>query len=413
MQLRGFDQYEVKLGDEMRGERASLGKNLADVERELRIKSELIVAIEDCDAEPFPNPGLIPGYVRSYARYLGMDADDCYHRFCVESGFRSPMALAGIGDAARIAGDKPQISSQGIGADNLAQSRFAAPAAPTRIGGPVSLGGLASVVALAGVVSGLGYGGYALLQEIQKIGIEPLPEAPAIVAEAPLIQAPAVDPALIMDVAQAETADTPLAGDSGSAIAAVPTMIVRDGPISAIDPATSGVLLHDDRRDVDPMTSTALATAAPDFPAEVRTAIREEQARRASSKWEMPEFGPVETAAKAAGSGRIVVHAADTAWVRIRDEDSGVLFEGVMAPGDSFEVPERVRAASMRAGNAGGVFLIVDGAIYGPVGQPGKVVKDVSLSADDLLATVPVASRTALARLPESAGLTSASASAQ
>ncbi len=44
-QLKGFDDYELKLGDIMRGERATLGKSLLDVQRELRIKASYISAI--------------------------------------------------------------------------------------------------------------------------------------------------------------------------------------------------------------------------------------------------------------------------------------------------------------------------------------------------------------------------------
>ena len=87
MELRGFDSYAVTLGDEMRGERASLGKSLADAERDLRIKARQIVAIENCDLEGFPNKGVVPGYVRSYARYLGMEPDEAFTTFCRESGF--------------------------------------------------------------------------------------------------------------------------------------------------------------------------------------------------------------------------------------------------------------------------------------------------------------------------------------
>ena len=55
----------------MRGERATLGRTLLDVQRDLRIKAAYIAAIENADPAVFPNPSFIPGYVRSYARYLG------------------------------------------------------------------------------------------------------------------------------------------------------------------------------------------------------------------------------------------------------------------------------------------------------------------------------------------------------
>mgnify|MGYP006235678217 FL=1 len=58
---RGYDGYELKLGDIMRGERATMGKSLLDVQRDLHIKVAYISAIENCDAEAFDTPGFIPG----------------------------------------------------------------------------------------------------------------------------------------------------------------------------------------------------------------------------------------------------------------------------------------------------------------------------------------------------------------
>ena len=43
---KGFDDFEVRLGDVMRGERATLGRSLLDVQRELKIKATYIAAIE-------------------------------------------------------------------------------------------------------------------------------------------------------------------------------------------------------------------------------------------------------------------------------------------------------------------------------------------------------------------------------
>ena len=36
--LKGFDQYKILLGDQLRGERATMGKSLLDVQRDLKIK---------------------------------------------------------------------------------------------------------------------------------------------------------------------------------------------------------------------------------------------------------------------------------------------------------------------------------------------------------------------------------------
>ena len=84
---KGFDDYDLRLGDMMRGERATLGKSLLDVQRELRIRASYISAIENSDPSAFETPGFIAGYVRSYARYLNMDPDTAFQGFCAESGF--------------------------------------------------------------------------------------------------------------------------------------------------------------------------------------------------------------------------------------------------------------------------------------------------------------------------------------
>ena len=121
MELRGFDSYDITLGDEMRGERASLGKSLNDAEADLRVKAKVIDAIENCDLSGFPNQSVIAGYVRSYARYLGMDAEDCYRRFCHESGYESPSALQST--TGKISGGDGLTAGaviSGVGSDRVA-----------------------------------------------------------------------------------------------------------------------------------------------------------------------------------------------------------------------------------------------------------------------------------------------------
>ena len=56
--LKGFDDYQTFLGDIMRGERATLGKSLLDVQRELKIKAAYIAAIENSDPTAFRNAGV-------------------------------------------------------------------------------------------------------------------------------------------------------------------------------------------------------------------------------------------------------------------------------------------------------------------------------------------------------------------
>ena len=124
----GFDAFELRLGDLMRGERDTLGKSLLDVQRELRIKASYIAAIENADPEAFDTPGFIAGYVRSYARYLGMDPDKSFAAFCTESGFSVAHGMSAEASVVRKSGREERLNRQ---PDSDIFSRPAMPFAPT------------------------------------------------------------------------------------------------------------------------------------------------------------------------------------------------------------------------------------------------------------------------------------------
>lgn len=110
---KGFDDFELRLGDLMRGERATLGKSLLDVQRELKIKATYIAAIENADVSAFETQGFVAGYVRSYARYLGMDPDEAFARFCHEANFIT--LPRGVSSIAGSKGGRSQSESGSTG----------------------------------------------------------------------------------------------------------------------------------------------------------------------------------------------------------------------------------------------------------------------------------------------------------
>jgi hypothetical protein len=391
MRLRGFDDYPVTLGDEMRGQRATLAKTLLDAEYELRIKANVLRAIEDSDLEGFPNMSVVAGYVRSYARYLGMDPDDAYRRFCAESGYRSPSA--GLGAATSRQGAAGRAGGSAVSGADLIRSRFAMSPAPARLGARVSLGALTSALALIGLIAGLGYGGYALLQDIQRVGFAPLPQAPEIIADAPLIAPPVVEAALIGRPEAAVYEGDGVLLAAAPAELPPPLLPSRDGPISAINPETSGLFAPARAAAAEaplepPGVPGGGALRTPDGPnGGFRISLSPEEAALAE---------PILAAAMPPAPPKVVLHATDEAWVRVRDGEA-VIFEGILPPGGRYEVPERVVAPVLRAGNAGALYVLVDGAAYGPVGNSAAVLKNLSLKPGDIAAQVPQASATAIA----------------
>jgi cytoskeletal protein RodZ len=70
-----------ELGAILREARESLKRELSDVSDELRIKLSYLQAIEDGRLDDLPGPAYAVGFLRGYATYLGLDAEDIVNRF--------------------------------------------------------------------------------------------------------------------------------------------------------------------------------------------------------------------------------------------------------------------------------------------------------------------------------------------
>ena len=401
MALRGDDDYDVTLGDEMRGHRASLGLGLKDVEEDLRIRASTILAIENGDLSGFPNHSVVPGYVRNYARYLGMDSERSYRRFRDETGFRSPNAAVAVS----ATGTGRGVAMNSRAGANLSDSRFAPPPAPDRIGSSVSLGAAGSAFALVALVAGLSYGGYNLLHDIQKVGVAPLPDGP----EVAVASEPGLEPTIRTAMAGSAGPDVSAYGDGGVlALAAVsdlppPDVPSRDGPIADLDPSSSSVFASVGRLDPnDPRRQATSEAVAPNEPAASASGwddgvllaslnAQSMTAEAASDAERLTMSARASTEALAPKSETTAVRATQEAWIRIRDGNGTVVFEGILGAGERFELPERMQDPEIRAGNAGGVYIAIGEEAFGPLGQPGQVVSDVPLSEKAVRDNFPAA----------------------
>ncbi|HRO14878.1 MAG TPA: helix-turn-helix transcriptional regulator, partial [Paracoccus sp. (in: a-proteobacteria)] len=168
-----FDDFEMRLGDMLRGERATLGKSLLDVQRELRIRASYVAAIENCDVAAFDATSFIAGYVRSYARYLGLDPDWVFRRFCEESGFQPPHGIA-----AAAPGPRPPQQRPSDPAEALANPRALFIPQPEPFWSTVEPRAIGSILVMVALACGLGYGGWSVLQEVQKVNLTPSDQPP-------------------------------------------------------------------------------------------------------------------------------------------------------------------------------------------------------------------------------------------
>ncbi len=358
---KGFDAFELRLGDIMRGERATLGKSLLDVQRELRIKASYIAAIENADPDAFDTPGFIAGYVRSYARYLNMDPDKAFDAFCAESGFAVAHGMSAEASVVK----KPSFEERTRGR-STDSDLFAKPALPFTPAGdsllsriePAAIG---SLLVLVGLIGAIGFGGWTVLQEVQRVQVAPVDQTPVVLSDLdPLEGALAVAPSVSGDSAAPQSIEAPRVEALDRLYRPqaldVPVLVARDAPIATIDPGSVGNFAT-----ADAGTET-LATG-------IDSAIAEAVSGTTGAVPQVTELAP--------GTVRMV--AAYPSWVRVRGADGSVIFEAVMNKGDVWEVPATEEPPTLRTGESGALYFAMGSDCFGPVGPRGAVTSNVPL----------------------------------
>lgn len=370
----GFDDYDVKLGDMLRGERATLGKSLLDVQRDLRIKATYIAAIENCDPDVFETQGFVAGYVRSYARYLGLNPDEIFAQFCAESGFQTAHGM----DSAAV----PRKTPKAAPPPNRPRDPFRDPATPfspaeESVFSRLEPGAIGSVTVLVALIAALGYGGWSVLQEVQRVQVTPVDQTPVALSDIDPLQGALAErdgQDAVADAGGAATeteADAPGAGLFSPPSAEgfdrlyrprpldVPVVIAREGPISSLDPSQVGNFAER-RPQVAPDAAgaaRALADAAPD-----------------------PQ-----------GADALRIVAARPAFVRVTDAEGAVLFTGILNAGDTWAVPPGAVDPSIEVGESSAIYYLAGGRSFGPTGPRGTVTEDFALDAAVLAAILPEA----------------------
>ncbi|MBM7067502.1 helix-turn-helix domain-containing protein [Actibacterium sp. 188UL27-1] len=371
-----FDDFDLRLGDMMRGERATLGKSLLDVQRDLKIKATYIAAIENADVSAFETPGFIAGYVRSYARYLQMDPEWAYETFCQEAEYTPRTGLDPKGQAA--ANPKATAKAPPHVSDSIFDNAvFFAPRSDGILS-RIEPGAIGSSLVLLALIGAIGYGGWAVLREIQQVQVTPVEQVPGVVAEVDPLNG-ATDMVEVtsdlpgMSPARPDALDRlyrPQALD-------VPVMVARDGPIVTIDPGMSGALRGQIDRPADRLAATP---AKPDRPigpeAAVDTAFVEPGLTDRPSPQVLAENAP-----------DVLLVAVNDAWVRIRSADGTTIYERTMAAGDTFALPPTEQPATLRTGAGGSIYFMVNGETHGPAGLSGEVIDNIALESGTLADT--------------------------
>lgn len=358
-QPKGFDDFSVTLGDVMRGERATMGKSLMDVQRELKIKAAYIAAVEDADPSVFDTPGFIAGYVRSYAKYLELDPEWAFDKFCAESGFATIHGMSERALPSRMLREDRVAAISAAKVSTL--ERGAVPFMPPKesFWSRVNARAVGSSLILLFLIGGLGYAGYSVVQEVQQVQMAPVEQSPFVASDidplAPrqtqLSDQP--DDVVPQQVATLERLYRPVALD-------VPKIEPRDGPIASLDPDQQGAFV---------------VPTVPSPPQPTTVALG------------LPESGEPEIDAAAAvqvvedAPKEIAFFSTDGVWLRVNAADGATLYEQIIQPGERFVLPQTEEPAVIeRAGNPTSLYFQVNGVVYGPAGSTSSIVKGIELS---------------------------------
>ena len=409
---------------ELYAARLERGVDLHAVATELRIQYDYLLAIEECRFSDLPGPTYVIGFLRSYAGYLGLDANLLVQRFKAETTEFEPRQDLNILE-------------------------------------PYDEGGVptGALIMLAMVLAVSAYGGWYYMVNRDDVAIEQVPEVPErMVAALAPEPAAAVDPVVLPEaeptlsaepvqsepepepaaeptpgpiVAEAEAAPMIPADQADApvtAAAAIPVVLSEESfdaiLASAIDQNSGDQNLVDE---TEPAPESVVEPAAmPETlePLETITETQPEPVAEAAlisepfvetppteiepepTPAETLEAAPLETASLQpvipapmivssdylprefgqANIGSIItLRAREESWVQVTGLNNELLLTRILRAGDIYHVPNRI-GLKLMTGNAGGIEILVGGVVTPSLGEIGKVRRQVLLDPEKLLA---------------------------
>lgn len=352
---------------ELYAARLQRGVELREIAKELCIQYDYLLAIEEGRFSDLPGPAYVFGFLRSYAGYLDLDADDLVRRFKIETS--------------------EVVTPQEFNALE-----------PYDEGG-VPTGALV-MLALALVVGA--YGGWYYLTNLNDVAGERIPEVPErmIAALAPEPEEPLAEPAAV-EIAEPEPVAAEPVPVAPEPVAPEPLEAAVAEPVDEAGPPEPAVVLSEEP--FEEILASAIDLSAEDeaAPEPQTEAAPEPVVEVEPSESESPETASLQPVVPApvaepsdyqpreygqANTGStITIRAVEEIWVQITGENNELLLTRILGPGDVYHVPDRPGLVLMTS-NAGGIEILVGDKIAPPLGATGKVRREVALDPARLLA---------------------------
>ncbi len=99
-----------------------------------------------------------------------------------------------------------------------------------------------------------------------------------------------------------------------------------------------------------------------------------------------PQAAPKAAVPAPAATGPVVLTATSDVWLRIYQPDGPDLYKGLLSTGQRYQVPAGAAAPMIRTARPNALQINVGATQIPPLGEPERVIADVSLKPADLLA---------------------------
>jgi cytoskeleton protein RodZ len=332
----------LTVSENLRTRRIECGLDIGHVAEALRIRGAVLIAIEDGDFDQLPGPAYAVGFVRSYAAYLGLDAEALVLRFKAE--------------AAEIS-RRPHLN-------------FPLPIRDSH----VPTGPLLIICVLLAVLT---YGGWYYFSTQPNHLSEMAPAVPERLRNL-------LTPRQVATEAAPPKAAPPAQIAAPAQTAALPSGDAPAPPAAASLVASTKSAAQPTEEDGVPPVETApglspnMAATLPAAPDLAQPPVNGDGAKSAVTT----SYGAPEAEA------HVVLHANADSWIQVRDSHSNLLFTRVLKSGEHYNAPNQA-GLTLIAGNAGGIDITVDGAPVPKIGEAGRVVRNLSLDPDHLIGAAP------------------------
>jgi cytoskeleton protein RodZ len=338
-----IDTTPESIGQELCKARQRKGKMLKDVSRELKILPHYLLAIEKNEFEALPGRVYAIGYVRSYAAYLGLDAERFVARLKGEmAGLKSCLPAV-----------KPLLASDQDGR-RVSASIASRETEDSFIDMPLVQRALPHAAMAIALIAVLIYCGHYVIASAQRMALPPITPVPErLAAEAGLTREPVAAPRVAMIDRQVRKPPEPAPVVPPAATAAPSLATIESTPVLSLDPKKLT------QTEAGPK-GTASALPAP--------------------RLQLPlgqRYG------KQNRNSRITLRLLRSTHVAVQGTPNHILIDRVLDAGDTYRVPNMV-GLRLSALDAGAVELILDDTTVGFAGRDGAAAKGLSLDPKNI-----------------------------